>query len=869
MRRILVPICLLLVLASSSPGARQEFIVEQSISSEYPADDVLIRSLQLMGERAKAAETALQKAPDRSATFDLLLKAGRRGDALDVLERIVERRPEEMRAAFAAIGSAGRDFAADKARDHAQRLRGLVERAKARLAALPRDEAARVARALVSVESELAIGTNSNPWRQLLAAFVSEYAETPEAALARVDVLASDYDRRGAERVAALEAFAREHPGTIAGAKALHQIGFDLAHNAIMFGEREGSDPTGRFFRLMDIVNELRSGRYPASEWVDKALSLALEFRAYKPSYSAANVKRMLDAYDALLPAIAERFEHDPNDGLSLFASYRYGLGLLFPGKADALAHTEDAFSRLERMVRNPDRVRLERADFYVRSAKASDEGGGPAVRAKGIALLDSLVNSASGFGRRKALATLARLRFGDGDDAAAGPLYRAYVADYPDSPYAWVAALRAAECEESSAPARAADLFRAAAQRYAANPPARVLGHAYAARALEAAANFGGALAEYRAAADSWDRDYGERYSLYSRRQQPPENPFEFVDPAQVTREDLRRRTGDLDRALSVRGGESIARARWLLGRSRWNDAAAAAASFVTAHPSSPLAAEARFLGNRARLETALELVDAEAASPDLDGAFEALKTLEQQPPDFAVIGALITRATLLRLLGKSAEAEPLMAQAMRGWAALDRGAKQPARRTDVARDVVDIRNAVFRPRGDGVFANGHGWNAFRWESASSPHYVVNPVLRVKRHDGETEQVTAYDPFPAHDNVLFLDPDRRLILERIIRKIGGSKRRPWTQVMQTPNRPAGPSLEVLAFWKPFFFVQPGHWGGWVFETYPIVTEIEFVDAARTRAAVKVTVGYSGCTVQLAKKNGAWVATELTNFWIT
>jgi hypothetical protein len=63
--------------------------------------------------------------------------------------------------------------------------------------------------------------------------------------------------------------------------------------------------------------------------------------------------------------------------------------------------------------------------------------------------------------------------------------------------------------------------------------------------------------------------------------------------------------------------------------------------------------------------------------------------------------------------------------------------------------------------------------------------------------------------------------------------------------------------------------VQPGHWGGWVVEAYPIINEIEFINAARTRAAVKVTVGYAGATVQMRKENGIWVALELTNQWVT
>jgi hypothetical protein len=38
---------------------------------------------------------------------------------------------------------------------------------------------------------------------------------------------------------------------------------------------------------------------------------------------------------------------------------------------------------------------------------------------------------------------------------------------------------------------------------------------------------------------------------------------------------------------------------------------------------------------------------------------------------------------------------------------------------------------------------------------------------------------------------------------------------------------------------------------------YPIINEIEFVNAERTRAAVKVTVGYAGATVQLRKEKAS------------
>ena len=86
---------------------------------------------------------------------------------------------------------------------------------------------------------------------------------------------------------------------------------------------------------------------------------------------------------------------------------------------------------------------------------------------------------------------------------------------------------------------------------------------------------------------------------------------------------------------------------------------------------------------------------------------------------------------------------------------------------------------------------------------------------------------------------------------------------------METPNQPAGRAVDVMGFWSGFFPMRPGHWGGWVLETYPIIDRIEFLDEARTRASVFVTVGYSGATVVMEKRNGVWQAISLTNQWIT
>ena len=86
---------------------------------------------------------------------------------------------------------------------------------------------------------------------------------------------------------------------------------------------------------------------------------------------------------------------------------------------------------------------------------------------------------------------------------------------------------------------------------------------------------------------------------------------------------------------------------------------------------------------------------------------------------------------------------------------------------------------------------------------------------------------------------------------------------------METPNQPVGDSMQILGLWNKLFPARPGHWGGWELETYPVITEIQFTDAERTRASARVTFGYSGGTVELEKEAGKWIARRLSNQWIT
>ena len=134
-----------------------------------------------------------------------------------------------------------------------------------------------------------------------------------------------------------------------------------------------------------------------------------------------------------------------------------------------------------------------------------------------------------------------------------------------------------------------------------------------------------------------------------------------------------------------------------------------------------SPLFADGTLLLHRARLEQALDIADKDKDPIDVSGAVRRLKELAAEPPDFAVCAAQIALATLIASGAASGDADATMARAMRMWQVLDealRGSPQPG---TVERDVVDIRNVVFRPQGSGVFQGKH-WNAFNWESARAP---------------------------------------------------------------------------------------------------------------------------------------------------
>jgi tetratricopeptide (TPR) repeat protein len=394
--------------------------------------------------------------------------------------------------------------------------------------------------------------------------------------------------------------------------------------------------------------------------------------------------------------------------------------------------------------------------------------------------------------------------------------------------------------------------------------PAAVLLGHAYAARALEGTADFRAALNEYQRAIAAWFGKHSARYALSSWRRIPAAGALSGRDTTEVMKTDLELRREQLRAAIAMPGGTLLARARWALAHRSRNDARALASQLMMQFPRSPLALDARYLARLADYEDALDLAAADDPR-DVAGAQERLQKLSSEPHDVITSLARIARASLMAIQGTPGS-EALMKEALENWRTTQVAARAAAPGSLEA-EADAVRRTVFRPLGGGVY--GGGWNAMDWPSSLPPFLIAPATLPVHESDGRVRIVSASRPLPGLENTLYLSQQDFELLDRTIAVLDGSLRRIPMSVMATPNQPAGASETIMRLWNRFFPMRAGHWGGWEFATYPVITRIEFTNPQRTKASVPVTVGYSGGTVLLEKIDGQWRALDIVNRWIT
>jgi tetratricopeptide (TPR) repeat protein len=843
------------ILSAGTAGAQSAGL--PAFPPDFPQQDSRIWSLREKGLIATLAARSLAASPDSADTFELLMRAGRHADSLAVLQRIAANRPDDLPRALRLAPELASQLARSDVGEHAAAMRELMPSLKALVAQRPREEAAQAARHLLSVESQLTRPA-SGVYAQRMQALLQEYAGTEAARLMEPDAIA-ERPEDIQKRLQALDAFAREHPGTAAAAKALYHRGYHLAHNGMSAGmEPARGDPVNRLLLVHEIVKDLEGGPYPRGEWTDKARDFIVGFSSYQPTYAPGSLDRVIAVYEEFARS---HFALDDRGATS------WGVGYLISQKiADLYALKGDRIAGVERLIAEiagdaakAPAARYLLAEFYLllRDAQTADERSTRIAKARET--LAVLHAESEGLYQRKALARLAILEFGEREYASAAKHLSEYIARYADSPWAWVAALRLGQAHAAVGNwAAAAAAYQSAAARFSSIPPGRVLAHAYAARALEALGRFDEALAEHERALTRWDRDYGETYSLYFTRPARPEERFSIAkDDVEVIRTALAARVAGLKTTLRVPGAALLERGRWLFAQARLDDAATALERVLKEHPRSALAGDARVLLHRVRLTRALERADA-----------AELERLSREPFDFWVAAAKMTSAALASKQGDSKSADALMTEAFSAWQTHQASVMPSAAPSALELDVLEIRNVMFRPRGDGLFT-GTNWELQSLKPPPTPFFMMRQSVDVKPPDGEVVKVRIDRALPDFPNVLFFDAEQLAFFDLLLARAGGTEKREPTSVMQVPNQPAGGSVALLALLTKFFPARPGHWGGWMFETFPTITRIEFTGAERTKAVVRFTVGYEGASAIFEKQNGVWTFKEMKNRWIT
>jgi TolA-binding protein len=853
-------------------GARQQLLTAQltdpgfqTIVQEFPAYDLGLWLTERADLASQRATRSLSRAPDAAETLSALLDAGRIDDVLEGLRRVARTRPMVLADALEAMGGRLLLPPPRDARDRTPVVRDIITEARSRLPGLPREDAARLARQLITLEASL--GSDNPTRRTQLAAFVHEYQGTTAALLAEIDLIQTDPPSQA--RLDRLAAFAAAHPRSEAAAKAVYVRGMDLAVNALALRiEPRKSDPTPRFLDVIDVVRELESGKYPPSRWVRDAPDLVDSFAAFDPVYGDGSLDRMVDATVGFLKSHAVGSDGQP--ALPLIANtVTRRIADLYARKGQPIVGVERVLSELEAGTAAHDAAKFVRAVFYISARQQQPPADRSELTRKAMNTLTTLHDEADGLYERKALASLASLQFAERSFADARDSYASYVSSYPESPWAWVAALRVAQCEETLGDWAAADeAYRQVVARFGATPAAVVLGQEYGARASEALGNFDEALLEHQRALDALSGGHASRYALPGPP--PPPSPTGVPAPrtrtADITPDGLAERITQMARSLDAPGGSDLERARWLITAGHPNQARAVLQHLLDTSPRSPLAPDARFLAHRVDLDEALAAFDADDPRGDAAAATSRIDALTREPFDAAVAVARIARAVLSWKSGADRDAERELRAALEEWHAHQ--PKPDARLSDVERDVAEIRSVVFRPGGGGVF-EGVAWNAFEWPGTPPAFSIVDPAVRVVSADGRPTLITLYTPLASAPGALFVTANQMAMLDMLMNRLGGRKTRTPGAIMETPNQPIGASADISRLFNRFFPMRPGHWEGWVFGTYPIITEVQFLDAARTRAAAHVTVGYSGAAVLLEKANGVWKTTGLTGKWIT
>lgn len=298
----------------------------------------------------------LRSAPTSPRTIAWLVRAQRVDEALTMLQMVVDEHPEQMAEAFERFDVLAL-IRPDANRDYGARARDVLRAAHARLSALPREQQAAAAMAMIPLEHR----TQESPieYADRLRRFLVTYAGTQAADLVSVDLVTAS--RLSMATIAALDELVTTHPGTEAAAKALHQKAFNLSRNAHSLGlGTAGSDPTDRFLDVLRIATELESGKYPPSRWVDQAPELVTGFSFFQVKMSPQNAERALFGLTAFARAHFQ-LANDPDRRESFIHLLSRSIPEVASQTPDGPAAIGRVLGELERAAPDPAMVRFAR----------------------------------------------------------------------------------------------------------------------------------------------------------------------------------------------------------------------------------------------------------------------------------------------------------------------------------------------------------------------------------------------------------------------------------------------------------------------------------------------------------------------------
>lgn len=814
-------------------------------SVEFPPYDQSIWRRQRSGRVATAA-AATAHTPSAPETPALLAEINRLDDALRSLEELISRNPERIAKAFELLTPEFRRFNDQVHLERRDRLQQIVISARRQAEKLPREEAARAIYHVLFAEAMFFRG--GTPFQTELEGqrqtFMEKYRGTEAARILEVDMMS----RRGdiQTEIVNLKKFAADHPGTTAAAKALFQAGFQLAVNVGTSGRMpKGTDPTDRILQVIEVMKELESGRYPACEWVQRAPSLVTQFFASEPSYAPHNIDTLLAAYQTVLDGHLNPISpEDVNVAVGILT--RMAALYRLKGVENAI---DTVFDNLDRRPGQAGVGGYLKAMVYIRPMNDQRRDEKSALLQKVQEALIKVPENGNRIYHRRSLAILASLYFAERDFAKARDAYRRYLQRYPESPWSWVAALRLGQSLDQLGEARAAvDVYRQVAVTQANHAVARTLGRVHAARSLESLSRFDEALVEYERALHGWDPDFGPSYSLSMGF---PGIPRELMMD-DLRKEQLQLRVAQLQGSLNAGNDGLLERGRWLLDRGRPREALVPLEEMLRSSRDPRTAGEARELIHRARLRRALDWMAA-APNPDVPAALAELDLIARDEPDAVTVAAKVAKASILWRQNASSEAEMLMQEALGEWQSHQSPIAGPV--PAIGRDVIAIRNLLFQFDNEPIYGRWAGSRNGRRRSSTVPFIVVNPDVRVRLVDGTERVYSISEGLAVKERVLFLTGSALSLLRDIHTRLEG-------EYLSKPSR-------VQQFWSRFFPVGVSMGATLVLQSDPIITDIEFLDAAGTRAAARVAIGHEGTTVILEKNDaGIWKAVRLTSTWI-